>query len=143
MGGGYRYTGQDTLDEPVGTTIVREPLSEQRPSLIRVQARDALSIYNKLVHVLYPRKSTGREVLKCVTMHIAAHLYTEPLIQRLGPVGSTHPLPRAWHHAQHKRTSSDVRPYAPSLIVLPRLLQTSPSASLLASSSSAPSAPWS
>ncbi|KAL1696867.1 hypothetical protein GGG16DRAFT_42034 [Schizophyllum commune] len=43
-----RYTGQDTLDEPVGTTI----------------ARDALSIYNKLVHVLYPRKSTGREVLK-------------------------------------------------------------------------------
>ncbi|EKM78612.1 hypothetical protein AGABI1DRAFT_114230 [Agaricus bisporus var. burnettii JB137-S8] len=43
-----RYAGADTLDEPVTTTI----------------ARDLLSIYSKLVQVLYPRKSSGREVLK-------------------------------------------------------------------------------
>ncbi|TFK40162.1 hypothetical protein BDQ12DRAFT_602144 [Crucibulum laeve] len=43
-----RFTGVDTLDEPVTTTI----------------ARDLLSIYSKLVQVLYPRKSSGREVLK-------------------------------------------------------------------------------
>lgn len=45
-----RYTGVDTLDEPVTTTI----------------ARDLFSIYNKLVQVLYPRKSEGREVLRYV-----------------------------------------------------------------------------
>ncbi|KAG1737331.1 Yip1-domain-containing protein [Suillus lakei] len=43
-----RYSGADTLDEPVTTTI----------------ARDLFSIYSKLVHVLYPRKSSGREVLR-------------------------------------------------------------------------------
>ncbi|KAH7918961.1 Yip1-domain-containing protein [Leucogyrophana mollusca] len=43
-----RYTGGDTLDEPVTTTI----------------ARDLLSIYSKLVQVLYPRRASGREVLK-------------------------------------------------------------------------------
>jgi hypothetical protein len=43
-----RYTGVDTLDEPVTTTI----------------GRDLLSIYSKLVQVLYPRRSHGREVLK-------------------------------------------------------------------------------
>ncbi|KAH7884435.1 hypothetical protein F5I97DRAFT_1889552 [Phlebopus sp. FC_14] len=43
-----RYTGVDTLDEPVTATI----------------ARDLLSIYSKLVQVLYPRRSTGREVLR-------------------------------------------------------------------------------
>ncbi|KAG1744101.1 Yip1-domain-containing protein [Suillus paluster] len=43
-----RYSGVDTLDEPVTATI----------------ARDLLSIYSKLVHVLYPRKSSGREVLR-------------------------------------------------------------------------------
>ncbi|KAF9243416.1 hypothetical protein BU15DRAFT_86388 [Melanogaster broomeanus] len=43
-----RHTGADTLDEPVITTI----------------ARDLLSIYSKLVQVLYPRKASGREVLK-------------------------------------------------------------------------------
>ncbi|KAF9443757.1 Yip1-domain-containing protein [Macrolepiota fuliginosa MF-IS2] len=43
-----RHTGVDTLDEPVTTTI----------------ARDLLSIYSKLIQVLYPRKSTGREVLR-------------------------------------------------------------------------------
>ncbi|KAF9468008.1 hypothetical protein BDZ94DRAFT_1246937 [Collybia nuda] len=43
-----RYSGADTLDEPVTTTI----------------ARDLLSIYSKLVQVLYPRRSSGREVLR-------------------------------------------------------------------------------
>ncbi|RXW21765.1 hypothetical protein EST38_g4085 [Candolleomyces aberdarensis] len=43
-----RYTGVDTLDEPVTTTI----------------ARDLFSIYTKLVQVLYPRRATGREVLR-------------------------------------------------------------------------------
>ncbi|KAK1225003.1 hypothetical protein PQX77_012072 [Marasmius sp. AFHP31] len=43
-----RYTGVDTLDEPVTTTI----------------ARDLLSIYSKLIQVVYPRRSSGREVLR-------------------------------------------------------------------------------
>ncbi|KAH7908337.1 hypothetical protein BJ138DRAFT_1157908 [Hygrophoropsis aurantiaca] len=43
-----RYNGGDTLDEPVLTTI----------------GRDLLSIYSKLVQVLYPRRASGREVLK-------------------------------------------------------------------------------
>jgi len=44
-----RYTGVDTLDEPVTTTIVR----------------DLHSIYIKVVQVLYPRRTgAGREVLK-------------------------------------------------------------------------------
>ncbi|KAF8896413.1 hypothetical protein BD779DRAFT_1433651 [Infundibulicybe gibba] len=43
-----RMSNVDTLDEPVTTTI----------------ARDLLSIYSKLVQVLYPRKSSGREVLR-------------------------------------------------------------------------------
>ncbi|KAF8150679.1 hypothetical protein B0H34DRAFT_666210 [Crassisporium funariophilum] len=43
-----RYSGADTLDEPVTKTI----------------ARDLMSIYSKLVQVLYPRRSSGREVLR-------------------------------------------------------------------------------
>ncbi|KAJ7067023.1 hypothetical protein C8F01DRAFT_1120031 [Mycena amicta] len=43
-----RYTGADTLDEPVSKTL----------------ARDLLSVYSKLVQVLYPRRSSGREVLR-------------------------------------------------------------------------------
>ncbi|KAI0775165.1 Yip1-domain-containing protein [Trametes elegans] len=44
-----RYTGVDTLDEPVATTI----------------ARDLLSIYTKLVQVLYPPRSKGsRDLLR-------------------------------------------------------------------------------
>ncbi|KAI0649065.1 Yip1-domain-containing protein [Trametes meyenii] len=44
-----RYTGADTLDEPVTTTI----------------ARDLLSIYTKLVQVLYPPRSSGnRDLLR-------------------------------------------------------------------------------
>ncbi|CCM00112.1 uncharacterized protein FIBRA_02139 [Fibroporia radiculosa] len=43
-----RYTGVDTLDEPVSTTI----------------GRDLLSIYTKTVHVLYPPKAGSREVLR-------------------------------------------------------------------------------
>ncbi|QRV89760.1 protein YIP4 [Ceratobasidium sp. AG-Ba] len=44
-----RYSGVDTLDEPVTATI----------------ARDLLSIYNKLLQVLYPRRTgAGREVLR-------------------------------------------------------------------------------
>ncbi|KAL5486111.1 hypothetical protein ACEPAI_7155 [Sanghuangporus weigelae] len=44
-----RYTGVDTLDEPVTATI----------------ARDLRSIYTKIVQVLYPSRSgTGREVLR-------------------------------------------------------------------------------
>jgi len=43
-----RYTGGDTLDEPVTVTI----------------SRDLLSIYSKLIQVLYPVRTTGREVLR-------------------------------------------------------------------------------
>ncbi|KAF8583719.1 Yip1-domain-containing protein [Ramaria rubella] len=44
-----RYSGADTLDEPVTTTM----------------ARDLFSIYTKLVQVLYPRRTgSGREVLR-------------------------------------------------------------------------------
>ncbi|KAI0044929.1 Yip1-domain-containing protein [Auriscalpium vulgare] len=44
-----RFGGVDTLDEPITATI----------------GRDLLSIFNKLVQVLYPiRKGAGREVLK-------------------------------------------------------------------------------
>ncbi|KAI0783658.1 Yip1-domain-containing protein [Abortiporus biennis] len=44
-----RYTGGDTLDEPISTTI----------------GRDLFSIYTKLVQVLYPpRSGSSREVLK-------------------------------------------------------------------------------
>ncbi|KIL58752.1 hypothetical protein M378DRAFT_132180 [Amanita muscaria Koide BX008] len=43
-----RYSGLDTLDEPITTTI----------------SRDLLSMYTKIVQVLYPRKATGREVLR-------------------------------------------------------------------------------
>ncbi|KAJ7158669.1 hypothetical protein C8R46DRAFT_1109846 [Mycena filopes] len=45
-----RFSGADTLDEPVSTTI----------------ARDLLSIYSKLVQVLYPRRASGREVLRFI-----------------------------------------------------------------------------
>ncbi|KAE9394401.1 Yip1-domain-containing protein [Gymnopus androsaceus JB14] len=43
-----RLSGIDTLDEPVSQTI----------------ARDLHSVYAKLIQVLYPRKSSGREVLR-------------------------------------------------------------------------------
>ncbi|PVF95957.1 Yip1-domain-containing protein [Serendipita vermifera] len=44
-----RYTGVDTLDEPVSTTI----------------GRDLLSVYTKLVQVLYPRRTgESRQVLR-------------------------------------------------------------------------------
>ncbi|KAF8843750.1 Yip1-domain-containing protein [Paxillus ammoniavirescens] len=43
-----RYTGADTLDEPVTTTI----------------ARDLLSIYSKLVQVLYPRRTSGHNLTR-------------------------------------------------------------------------------
>ncbi|KZS88059.1 Yip1-domain-containing protein [Sistotremastrum niveocremeum HHB9708] len=44
-----RYTGEETLDEPVTATITR----------------DLLSIYHKLLQVLYPRRTgSGREVLR-------------------------------------------------------------------------------
>ncbi|KAF7374813.1 Protein YIP [Mycena sanguinolenta] len=43
-----RFSGGDTLDEPVSATI----------------ARDLLSIYSKLIQVLYPVRSSGREVLR-------------------------------------------------------------------------------
>jgi protein YIPF6 len=44
-----RYTGADTLDEPISATI----------------GRDLFSIYTKVVQVLYPRRSgAGREVLR-------------------------------------------------------------------------------
>ncbi|KAF8628016.1 hypothetical protein AX15_004134 [Amanita polypyramis BW_CC] len=43
-----RYSGLDTLDEPITTTI----------------SRDLLSIYTKIIQVLYPRRASGREVLR-------------------------------------------------------------------------------
>ncbi|KAG7089524.1 hypothetical protein E1B28_011199 [Marasmius oreades] len=43
-----RSTVADTLDEPITTTI----------------ARDLLSIYSKLIQVVYPRRASGREVLR-------------------------------------------------------------------------------
>ncbi|KAF9533851.1 hypothetical protein CPB83DRAFT_411984 [Crepidotus variabilis] len=43
-----RYSGADTLDEPVSKTILR----------------DLRSIYSKLIQVLYPRRAQGREVLR-------------------------------------------------------------------------------
>ncbi|KAK2460967.1 hypothetical protein APHAL10511_007437 [Amanita phalloides] len=43
-----RYSGLDTLDEPITKTI----------------SRDIISIYTKVIQVLYPRRSTGREVLR-------------------------------------------------------------------------------
>lgn len=43
-----RYTGVDTLDEPITATIMR----------------DLLSIYVKLAQVLYPRRANSQEVLK-------------------------------------------------------------------------------
>ncbi|KIM67557.1 hypothetical protein SCLCIDRAFT_107860 [Scleroderma citrinum Foug A] len=44
----HRYTGVDTLDEPITATIMR----------------DLLSIYVKLAQVLYPRRANSQEVLK-------------------------------------------------------------------------------
>lgn len=54
----------DTLDEPVTATIVSLTNLLLSRRLTPYQARDLLSIYSKLVHVLYPRKSSGREVLR-------------------------------------------------------------------------------
>lgn len=57
----------DTLDEPVTTTLVRAARAKAMIGADLPQGRDLLSIYNKLVQVLYPRRSgSGREVLKCV-----------------------------------------------------------------------------
>jgi protein YIPF6 len=67
--GWYRYTGVDTLDEPVMTTIVSLSSSFRRVDPIDTrmnQGRDLLSIYSKLVQVLYPRRTQGREVLKSI-----------------------------------------------------------------------------
>ncbi len=63
------YGGVDTLDEPITATIVRLSKASFPSSVLadlaRAQGRDLLSIYNKLVQVLYPiRKGTGREVLR-------------------------------------------------------------------------------
>ncbi|CDO70659.1 hypothetical protein BN946_scf184756.g26 [Trametes cinnabarina] len=77
-GGMCRYTGVDTLDEPVTTTI----------------ARDLLSIYTKLVQVLYPPRSKGdRDLLRdwdlwgplvlCLTLGILLSL-NAPASQSLG-----------------------------------------------------------
>jgi len=66
----YRYTGVDTLDEPITTTMVfLPPFFSRDVALTRrrcfVQARDLLSIYTKLVQVLYPRrKGDARQVLR-------------------------------------------------------------------------------
>ncbi|KAG5342258.1 hypothetical protein C0989_004102 [Termitomyces sp. Mn162] len=60
-----RYSGVDTLDEPVTTTIVclfRKSTGNCTDTYM--QARDLFSIYAKLVQVLYPRKTSGREVLR-------------------------------------------------------------------------------
>lgn len=62
----FRYSGVDTLDEPVLTTIVSScGCFCFRLFTMLLQARDLLSIYSKLVQVLYPRRATGREVLRC------------------------------------------------------------------------------
>ncbi|EDR08706.1 uncharacterized protein LACBIDRAFT_297176 [Laccaria bicolor S238N-H82] len=67
-----RFSGGDTLDEPVTATI----------------ARDLMSIYSKLVQVLYPRRSSGREVLRdwdlwgplllCLTLGIMLSINAPP-----------------------------------------------------------------
>ncbi|KAI0671791.1 Yip1-domain-containing protein [Trametes maxima] len=68
-----RYTGVDTLDEPVTTTI----------------ARDLLSIYTKLIQVLYPPRSSGnRDLLRdwdlwgplvlCLTLGILLSINAPP-----------------------------------------------------------------
>ncbi|KIK10181.1 hypothetical protein K443DRAFT_670807 [Laccaria amethystina LaAM-08-1] len=67
-----RFSGGDTLDEPVTATI----------------ARDLFSIYSKLVQVLYPRRSSGREVLRdwdlwgplllCLTLGIMLSINAPP-----------------------------------------------------------------
>ncbi|KAH9902712.1 Yip1-domain-containing protein [Cubamyces lactineus] len=68
-----RYTGVDTLDEPVTTTI----------------ARDLLSIYTKLIQVLYPPRSNGnRDLLRdwdlwgplvlCLTLGILLSINAPP-----------------------------------------------------------------
>jgi len=73
-----RYTGVDTLDEPVLTTITR----------------DVFSIYSKLIQVLYPRRTgVGREVLRdwdlwgplilCLALGIMLSL-NAPALQSLG-----------------------------------------------------------
>ncbi|KAJ8488206.1 hypothetical protein ONZ51_g3715 [Trametes cubensis] len=73
-----RYTGVDTLDEPVATTI----------------ARDLLSIYTKLIQVLYPPRSNGnRDLLRdwdlwgplvlCLTLGILLSI-NAPASQSLG-----------------------------------------------------------
>lgn len=59
-----RYTGVDTLDEPVTTTM----------------ARDLLSIYSKIVQVLYPRRSgDAREVLRCAGLPFYTRKHTNIL----------------------------------------------------------------
>ncbi|OBZ72526.1 Protein YIP4 [Grifola frondosa] len=73
-----RHTGVDTLDEPIATTI----------------ARDLLSIYTKLIQVLYPPLSRGsRELLRdwdlwgplaiCLTLGILLSINASPA-QSLG-----------------------------------------------------------
>jgi hypothetical protein len=98
----HRLSGSDTLDEPVMTTIVSARLRDAQMTVFTsVQARDAFSIYNKLVQVLWPRRSgQGREVLRYID-HTARF---EPVlimsaVQGLGPMGTAHTLPNISAHA--------------------------------------------
>lgn len=63
-----RLSTADTLDEPVTKTIVRLVYTVIWGfidfELIQQKARDLFSIYSKLVQVLYPRRTSGREVLR-------------------------------------------------------------------------------
>ncbi|KAH8092646.1 Yip1-domain-containing protein [Cristinia sonorae] len=65
-----RFTGGDTLDEPISTTIVRASLAWLSNTHTKQlnhprKARDLLSIYTKLIQVLYPpRSGSSREVLR-------------------------------------------------------------------------------
>ena len=61
------YTGTDTLDEPIATTIVSYSTSAPtRVAHAICQGRDLLSIYTKLIQVLYPPRDSGnRDLLRC------------------------------------------------------------------------------
>jgi hypothetical protein len=65
-----RYTGESTLDEPVSKTIVGFASKDESciaKDCFPVQMRDLLSIYSKLLQVLYPPKQGGtNELLRYV-----------------------------------------------------------------------------
>lgn len=72
--GNRRYTGTNTLDEPVSATIVCYIFQRvDGTAAQRVQARDLQSIYVKLVQVLYPARQ-GDEVLRYVQFFIFSSL---------------------------------------------------------------------